>query len=121
MKSPYGDGRLAEVECAAAASFFSTHHRQEISAFDVKNSLPCGGKIILTHSVDHIIVAGGESGLHRSMRQSGDVEFDKSFYMTETGKEQVRERIVGQTLGIWPCNRVKVGSCRRGEREDGLE
>ena len=29
--------------------------------------------------------------LHRSMRKSGDVEFDRSFYGAETGKEQVGE------------------------------
>ena len=49
------------------------------------------GQLVGIPCVDHIIVAGGESGLHRSMREAGDVEFDRSFYRTETGKEKVGE------------------------------
>ena len=36
------------------------------------------GQLVGIPCVDHIIVAGGESGLHRSMREAGDVEFDRS-------------------------------------------
>ena len=49
------------------------------------------GQLVGIPCVDHIIVAGEERGLHRSMREAGDVEFDRSFYRTETGKEQVGE------------------------------